>query len=58
MWTEETKSILVYLASKHLNETGVKIGKLLGVGKGAISIAKEKGRNFCKEKGIEENVLQ
>ena len=47
----------MYLANKYLNETGVKIGKLLGVGKGAISIAKEKGRNFCKEKGIEGHIL-
>lgn len=54
----EARSVLVYLASKYLNETGVKIGKLLGVGKGAISIAKGKGRNFCKEKGIEEHILQ
>ena len=54
----EARSVLVYLASKYLKETGVKIGKLLGVGKGAISIAKEKGRNFCKEKGIEGHILQ
>ena len=54
----EARTILVYLASKYLNETGIKIGKLLGVGKGAISIAKGKGRDFCKEKSIEEHILR
>jgi hypothetical protein len=46
------------LASKYLNETGVKIGELLGIGKGATSIAKEKGRIFCKENGLEKRIFQ
>jgi hypothetical protein len=34
----KTKSILVYFANKYLNEAGVKIGKLLREGKGAIHL--------------------
>ncbi|OPX30240.1 MAG: hypothetical protein B1H08_02190 [Candidatus Omnitrophica bacterium 4484_171] len=46
-------SLLVHLAGKYLNETGVKTRKLPGAGKGTVSIAEEKGRNFCKEKDRE-----
>ena len=54
----EARNVLVYLACKYLNETGVKIGKLLGIGKGAVSAAKEKGRIYCKEKGIERHIYR
>ena len=54
----EARSVLVYLAGKYLNQVGVKIGELLGKGKEAISIAKEKGGISCKDKGIEEYVLK
>jgi hypothetical protein len=47
---KKTKNILVCLANKYLKETG----RLLRIGKGSISKAKEKDRNFCKEKEIEE----
>lgn len=55
---EKTRSVWVYLASEHLKEPGVKLGKLLGIGTGAISITKEKGKFLCKEKGIEEQIFR
>jgi hypothetical protein len=48
----------VYLASKYLKESGEKLGKLLGIGLGTISITKEKGRILCKERGLEKQILQ
>ena len=54
----EIRSVLVYLASKYLKESGEKLGKLLGIGSGAISITKEKGRILCREKGLEKQILQ
>jgi hypothetical protein len=41
----------LYLASKYLKEPDEKLGKLLGIGLGIISIIKEEGRFLCNKKG-------
>lgn len=54
----EARNVFVYFANKYLGQSGEKIGKILGIGSGAISIAKEKGRQICKDGKIEEKIFE
>ena len=54
----EARNVFVYLANKHLGKTGEVIGKVLGIGSGAVSIAKEKGRQICKDREIKRKVFR
>ncbi|MBU4304052.1 MAG: transposase [Candidatus Omnitrophica bacterium] len=46
----EARNVLVYAATKYFGESGKSIGKKLGIGIAAASIAREKGRQICIEK--------
>lgn len=46
----EARNVLVYAATKYLGESGSSIGKKLGIGVAAASIAKEKGRCICRDR--------
>ncbi|MFH1063261.1 MAG: transposase, partial [Candidatus Omnitrophota bacterium] len=46
----EARNVLIYAATKYFGESGKSIGKKLGIGIAAASIAREKGRQICMEK--------
>lgn len=54
----KARNVFVYFANKYFGETGENIAKVLGIGSGAVSIAKEKGRQICQDERIEKIVFE
>ena len=54
----KARNVFVYFANKYFGETGENIAKVLGIGSGAVSIAKEKGRQICQDGMIEEVIFK